>query len=79
MCRWMGGIRFTVGALQQILLSKTHTAHIAILPQEPAEALLADVPSDSRSGAATDVIASITSRSVGDNNVHRDTLHVHNN
>ncbi|GAB4814339.1 hypothetical protein N2152v2_001385 [Parachlorella kessleri] len=29
--RWMGGTRFTVGALKQILLAKTHVARVAIL------------------------------------------------
>lgn len=44
--RWMGGIRFTLGAVQQIMLSKTHAARVAILPQEQAEPLLQDVSAD---------------------------------
>lgn len=46
MYRWMGGIRFTVGALQQIVLSKTHQARIAILPQGQAKPLLQDPSHD---------------------------------
>ena len=42
----MGGLRFTVGALQQIVLSKTHAARIAILPQDQAEPLLQDVATE---------------------------------
>lgn len=42
----MGGIRFTLGALQQIMQSKIHEAHVAILPQEQAEPLLQDVSAD---------------------------------
>lgn len=30
-CRWMGGTRFVVGALQQILLKKKHAARVAVL------------------------------------------------
>lgn len=30
-CSWMGGTRFVVGALQQILLKKKHAARVAIL------------------------------------------------
>ena len=31
-CRWIGAIRFTIGALQQILLKRQHNARIAYLP-----------------------------------------------
>lgn len=36
--RWMGNMRFTVGALQQIMQGKTHCARIAVLPCDQAEA-----------------------------------------
>ena len=36
--RWIGPVRFTIGALQQILLKRQHTARIAYLPAEAAEA-----------------------------------------
>lgn len=49
--RWMGGIRFTLGAVQQIMLSKTHAARVAILPQEQAEPLLQDVTADNGDNA----------------------------
>jgi hypothetical protein len=36
--RWIGAVRFTIGALQQILLKRQHTARIAYLPAEAAAA-----------------------------------------
>ena len=38
--RWMGNMRFTVGALQQIMQGKTHHARIAVLPYDQAEAAI---------------------------------------
>ncbi|KAI3428489.1 hypothetical protein D9Q98_007314 [Chlorella vulgaris] len=34
--RWMGGNRFVVGALQQIMLKRRHTARVALLDLDPA-------------------------------------------
>lgn len=34
----MGNVRFTVGAVQQIMQGKTHHARIAVLPRDHAEA-----------------------------------------
>ena len=34
--RWIGAVRFTIGALQQILLKRQHTARIAYLPAAAA-------------------------------------------
>ena len=39
-CRWMGNLRFTVGAVQQIMQGKTHHARIAVLPCDHAEAAI---------------------------------------
>jgi hypothetical protein len=33
-CRWMGGTRFVVGALQQVMLKRTHRARVALLEPE---------------------------------------------
>ncbi|KAL3160513.1 hypothetical protein ABBQ32_010818 [Trebouxia sp. C0010 RCD-2024] len=54
--RWMGNIRFTVGALQQIMQGKTHHARIAVLPYDQAEAAIqhstANVPEDNQDAEA---------------------------
>ena len=41
-CRWMGNVRFTLGAVQQILQGKTHHARIAVLPYQHADTMLHD-------------------------------------
>ena len=40
--RWIGNLRFTLGAVQQILQGKTHHARIAVLPCQHAEATVQD-------------------------------------
>jgi len=49
-CRWMGNLRFTLGAIQQILQGKTHQAHIAVLPQAQADTILQDAAVDDSAG-----------------------------
>ncbi|KAL0029421.1 hypothetical protein WJX77_006321 [Trebouxia sp. C0004] len=44
--RWMGNLRVTLGAIQQILQGKTHQAHIAVLPLAQADTMLQDAADD---------------------------------
>ncbi len=48
----MGNLRFTLGAIQQILQGKTHQAHIAVLPLAKADAILQDAAVDEPEGGA---------------------------
>ncbi|KAL0044874.1 hypothetical protein WJX82_000765 [Trebouxia sp. C0006] len=48
--RWMGNLRFTLGAIQQILQGKTHQAHIAVLPLAKADTILQDAAVDDPEG-----------------------------
>ncbi len=50
--RWMGNLRFTLGAIQQILQGKTHQAHIAVLPHAQADTILQDAAVDDPAGGA---------------------------
>ncbi len=48
----MGNLRFTLGAIQQILQGKTHQAHIAVLPLAKADTILQDAAADEPEGGA---------------------------
>ncbi len=48
----MGNLRFTLGAIQQILQGKTHQAHIAVLPLAKADTILQDAAVDGPEGGA---------------------------
>ena len=55
----MGALRFTVGALQQILLKRTHAARIAFLTEDAAAAARSG-GATSRSPGAPPVVAPVT-------------------
>ena len=46
----MGGLRFTVGAVQQIMKGETHSANIAVLPHEQAGFVAPDTEPDNQPG-----------------------------
>lgn len=46
----MGNLRFTLGAIQQILQGKTHQAHIAVLPLAQADTVLQHAAVDDSAG-----------------------------
>lgn len=50
----MGSLRFTLGAIQQILQGKTHQAHIAVLPHGQAEDTLQDAAAEDKDPAVSD-------------------------
>lgn len=50
--RWMGGARFTVGALQQIMLKRSYRARVALLEVEAAAGLGGGGAAAPRAGAA---------------------------
>ncbi|EFN55392.1 hypothetical protein CHLNCDRAFT_134482 [Chlorella variabilis] len=50
--RWMGGTRFVVGALQQIMLKRTHAARVAVLAPDSSDGVAADGGALDGSGAA---------------------------
>ena len=48
----MGNLRFTLGAIQQIMQGKTHQAHIAVLPLAQADTILQHAAVDDSAGGA---------------------------
>ena len=67
-CRWIGAARFTIGALLQILLKRTHTARIAFLTADAAAASASASASASVSASAS---AALPAPSLGSDDLRR--------